>query len=125
MQVKFAGGDVQCSGHGHRPAPGGCTPGGAVPRGHMPPRVGAGVAPAPSMFNFPTIGVLPTGTVALESPLLVIGTPALIAFGAVLVVLVGVVGITRVARRQRRTTRARRGRGMRLTLPFGASKGGY
>ena len=76
------------------------------------------------MFEFPTIGVLPTGTVAFESPLLVIGLPALVALGVTLVVLLGVAGITHVMRRQRRTTRARRIRTGHLALPFGAPKGG-
>src|SRR5438445_4201319 len=111
------------SGRIAEPDSSGLHTGGLRPQRSPRSRVGAAVAHAFGMINFPTIDVLPTGTVAIASPIVVIGTPALIALGFALAVLVGVVCVARLLRRQRRTVGARRVPAATLTLPYTASKG--
>ena len=75
------------------------------------------------MVTFPTIGVLPTDTVAIESPIVVIGTPALVALGFALVLVVGIVCAARLLRRMRgRAPKARVRVG--FALPYTAPKRG-
>ena len=77
------------------------------------------------MTILPDIGVLPTGGMAFESPLLVIGTPALIALLVTLAVVVGVgVVAPLLATRQERPTIRTRRLPAPLGMPFGAPKGG-
>ena len=76
------------------------------------------------MTNFPAIGVVPTGGLAIESPIMSIGAPALIALGLALLVLLAAVGVTRLVRHRGRTVRPRRVAEANLALRFGTPKGG-
>jgi hypothetical protein len=87
-------------------------------------RLGAAVAHAYAMMNFPTIGVIPTGGLAIESPIVSIGAPALIALGVTLLVLLGAVGLTLLIRRRGRAVRLWRVAGTHLAPRFGTPKGG-
>ena len=75
------------------------------------------------MMNFPSIGVLPTGSVPIGSTILVIDAPAMIALGFTVALLVAA-SVARLRRRRRPATRPRSVRARLVTLACAASEGG-
>ena len=54
------------------------------------------------MMNLPSIGILPTSSMAVDAPLLNVGAPALIALGVAVAVVAGVFCVTRLRKTRRR-----------------------
>jgi len=76
------------------------------------------------MNTFPSVGVLPTGSVTIDSPIVVVGLPAAIALGFLLALVVGLVCVARLRGRPRRTLGpGRLPAAAHLALRSAASKG--